>query len=82
MIGTMLNVTERRQAQDALRVNEERLRVALDATPVAVFNQDKELRYTWIYNSKLAVPAKQFIGKSDIDLMPAEAAASLTAIKR
>ncbi|WP_324734566.1 hypothetical protein [Pseudomonas paeninsulae] len=67
----MLNITERRQAEDALRVNEEGLRVALDATPVAVFNQDKELRYTWIYNSKLAVPAKQFIGKSDVDLMPA-----------
>lgn len=81
MIGTMLNITERRQAQDALRVNEERLRMALGATPVAVFFQDKELRYTWIYNSKLAVPAKQFLGKTDADLLPAEAAASLTAIK-
>jgi hypothetical protein len=56
--------------------------VALDATPVVVFNQDKELRYTWIYNSKLAVPAEQFLGKTDADLLPAEAAASLTAIKR
>jgi len=38
--------------------HEARLRVALDATPVVVFNQDKELRYTWIYNAKLAVPAE------------------------
>ena len=82
MIGAMLNITERRQAEDALRVNEARLRVALDATPVVVFNQDRELRYTWIYNSKLAVPAEQFLGKTDTDLLPAEAAVSLTAIKR
>jgi two-component system CheB/CheR fusion protein len=82
MIGTMLNITERKQAEEALRVNEARLRVALEATPVVVFNQDKELRYTWIYNSKLAVPAEQFLGKTDADLLPADAAASLTAIKR
>ncbi|MFZ3203475.1 MAG: PAS domain-containing protein [Pseudomonas sp.] len=70
------------RAEEALRVNEARLRVALDATPVVVFNQDRELRYTWIYNSRLAVPAEQFLGKTDADLLPAEAAASLTAIKR
>jgi PAS domain-containing protein len=82
MIGTMLNISERKQAEEALRVNEARLRVALEATPVVVFNQDKELRYTWIYNSKLAVPAEQFLGKTDADLLPTDAAASLTAIKR
>lgn len=82
MIGAMLNITERRQAEEVLRINEARLRVALDATPVVVFNQDKALRYTWIYNSNLPVPAEEFLGKTDADLLPAEAAASLTAIKR
>ncbi|MDX1370084.1 chemotaxis protein CheB [Pseudomonas sp.] len=82
MIGAMLNITERKQAVEVLRINEARLRVALDATPVVVFNQDKALRYTWIYNSNLPVPAEEFLGKTDADLLPAEAAASLTAIKR
>ncbi|MDP2244239.1 chemotaxis protein CheB [Pseudomonas sp.] len=82
MIGAMLNISARKQAEEALRVNEERLRVALEATPVVIFNQDQELRYTWIYNAKSAVPVEQFLGKTDAELLPAEAAANLTAIKR
>jgi two-component system CheB/CheR fusion protein len=82
MIGAMLNISERKQTEDALRLNEERLRVALEATSVVIFNQDQALRYTWIYNAKSAVPAELFLGKTDAELLPAEAATYLTTIKQ
>src|SRR5215831_6040767 len=41
------DITEQRQAQEALRLTEERFRVALKHAPVVVFSQDLQLRYTW-----------------------------------
>jgi len=82
MIGAMLNITERKQIKNALRVSEQRMRVALSASPVMVFNQDTELRYTWVYNPQPGFVAEQYLGKTDADLLPAPEAALLTAIKR
>jgi PAS domain S-box-containing protein len=41
---------ERKRAEEALRQSEERFRVALKNSPTTVFNQDRDLRYTWMYN--------------------------------
>ncbi len=38
---TFVDITEAKKAQDALRLHEERTRVALNASPVVVFNQDR-----------------------------------------
>ena len=43
------------QAPDANWEREERFRVALAAAPIVVFNQDLELRYTWIGNPALGL---------------------------
>jgi two-component system CheB/CheR fusion protein len=79
---TFVDVTEARRLQEGLRVNEERLRVALSATSISVFNQDAGLRYTWIHNPNLGFAAEQIIGKTDADLLPEQEAAALTAIKQ
>jgi PAS domain S-box-containing protein len=42
------DITSHKQAEAALRLSEERLRVALKNAPVVVFTQDLQLRYTWI----------------------------------
>ncbi|MBD0267451.1 MAG: response regulator, partial [Cyanobacteria bacterium Co-bin8] len=76
------DVTERKRAETALQAAEERLRVALQNAPIAVFNQDQDLCYTWIYNPSFGYQAEEVLGKQDADLVSAEQAAELTQIKR
>ncbi|MGA3178875.1 MAG: response regulator [Verrucomicrobiota bacterium] len=68
-------------AEAALRLSEERLRVALKHSPVMVFNQDAALRYTWVHNAPIGLPEKNFIGKTDEQIFPAEEADRLRQIK-
>ena len=70
------------QAAEALRESEERMRGALQDSPIVIFSQDKELRYTWICNPHPGFTIEQVLGKTDADLLPAEDAATMTAIKR
>jgi two-component system, chemotaxis family, CheB/CheR fusion protein len=79
---TFTDVTVAYKLQEALRLNEERLRVAFSAASISVFNQDMNLRYTWIHNPSLGLKADQVIGKTDADLVPEQEAAALTAIKQ
>jgi two-component system CheB/CheR fusion protein len=79
---TFVDITSSKELQEELRLNEERMRIALNISPVMVFNQDKKLRYTWIYNPHVAFSTDSVIGKTDADLLLAEDAARLTAIKR
>ena len=52
--GHCPDITRQKQAEEALRQSEERFRVALKNAPVVVFNQNLELRYTWINSPILA----------------------------
>ncbi len=79
---TFVDITKSRRLQEELRMNEERMRIALSATSISVFNQDLNLRYTWIHTPNPAVVAVPIIGKTDADLLPQEEAAILTAIKQ
>jgi PAS domain S-box-containing protein len=75
------DITERKQTEQALRQAEERLRVALQNAPITVFNQDCELKYTWIYNPVLH-ELDEMLGKCDRDFLPPEDAELLTTIKQ
>jgi PAS domain S-box-containing protein len=78
--ATVLNITARKQAEAALRQSEERFRVALKESPVTVFNQDLDLRYTWIYN-RHSYWKDAVIGKTDEEVLGARKAAKLNEIK-
>lgn len=69
------------QAQSALRLSEERFRVALKNSPIMVFNQDKDLRYTWLHNETVMRAAPEMMGKTDADVFPGDEADRLTQIK-
>jgi len=65
-----------------LKESERRFRTALANSRVSVFEQDLELRYTWMYNSRLGLTGDEIIGKTDAEIMDPVCAANLTAIKR
>lgn len=76
------DITARTQAEAALGQSEERFRVVLKNSPITVFYQDTELRYTWVYNPPSGTDVEAIVGKCDEDLFPYEDdAQKLTAIK-
>jgi sigma-B regulation protein RsbU (phosphoserine phosphatase) len=76
------DITKHKQAEAALRLSEERFRVALKGAPVVVFTQDLHLRYTWINSPVLAWDRQDYIGKTDAEILGGEDAARLTAVKQ
>jgi diguanylate cyclase (GGDEF)-like protein/PAS domain S-box-containing protein len=80
--GMAHDVTERIRAEAALRKSEERFRVALKNSPVVVFNQDMELRYTWINAPVLGWAQQEYLGRTDAEIIGGEDGDRLTAIKQ
>ncbi len=75
------DITERRRREEAVRRSEERFRVALKNSPVVVFNQDRDLRYLWVYNPTHGFPSQAVVGKTDADVMPQADAVRWAGIK-
>ena len=69
LLAVSRDVTEQRAADEATRALAQRLQLALDCSAVVLFQQDMDLRYTWIYNPVLGFEASQVVGKRDADLM-------------
>lgn len=65
-----------------LAASEVRFRLVLHASPVTVFHQDRELRYTWIHNPIPPFRPEEIIGKSEFELLEAENAERLSRLKR
>jgi PAS domain S-box-containing protein len=82
LTGIADEVTEQRRAAAALRESEERLRIALEGAPIIVYQQDRDLRYVWVYNTGLAFRTEDVLGRTDIELLGASDGEPLTAIKR
>ena len=78
--GIVRDITERKLAEEAQRQNEERFRVALKDSPISVFNQDRDLRYTWVYNPHVYWHT-EILGKTDEEILGAKQAARLTEMK-
>jgi signal transduction histidine kinase len=70
------------QRESEFRLRDEQLRIALADSPIFVFNQDRDLRFTWLYNAPFEGDAAGLIGKVDAAIYPEEVAAALTTLKR
>ena len=81
-IALVNDITELKQAEDALRESDERFRVSLMHSPVVVFQQDMKLRYTWIHNPGPGLTVEGVLGKTDEQLLDHEHAALLMQVKQ
>lgn len=71
-----------KSADRALSDSEERFRVALKNSNIEVYNQDRDLRYTWIYNPQLGYQPEDIIGRTDDDFLVLHDSARLNALKK
>ena len=75
------DITKHKEADEALRLSEERFRVALKNAPVVVSGQDLQLRYTWINSPALGLAREDYLGRTDAEIFGGDDGASLTGIK-
>lgn len=71
-----------RAAQRAWRESEQRFAVALEAAPVMVFAQDRDLRFTWASKTFLTPTVEEILGRTDEAVLPAESVAATVPAKR
>ena len=59
-----------------------RFEIALRGSPIFVFSQDRDMRFTWAHNTPPGLSPEALMGKTDAEVLPAEAAEPIMAAKR
>lgn len=77
-----IDITERKEIENALQHTNDRLELAMLAHPVALFEQDLTLQYVWIHNSGIAYPVETWVDQSDTSLLARDSAEHVIGIKR
>jgi PAS domain S-box-containing protein len=75
-------VVENARLHQELKRNEQRFRVALAHTHVSVFETDRELRYSWVYNPMYGLRADDLVGRVSTGVIRPDDAAHFDARKR
>ena len=73
------DITDRRRTEESLRLSEARFRIALKNSPITVAALDRDLRYTWVYNTRHGFDPGQVLGRRPDELVPPEDAREIMA---
>ncbi len=66
----------------ALELARRRFEIALQGTGIVVAHQDRDLRYTWMYNPPPPLTGEDMVGRMPEDVLPADLAGRQTEVKR
>lgn len=72
-------VAERTRVLDLTR---RRFEIALQGTGIVVAHQDRDLRYTWMYNPPPPLKGEDVVGRLPADVLPANLAGKQESVKR
>jgi two-component sensor histidine kinase len=70
-----------RRSHELERANRQ-MRLALLGSTITVFRQDRDLRYTWIFNEPPQTTQLDFIGRTDAEVFSPDVAMTVTEVKR
>lgn len=76
------DVTEQREAERRLRESESRFRLALSQLPIVVWQMDRDLRYTWVYDMNELENSVPQLGESDDQIYGKDDADYLSQLKQ
>ncbi|MDY9927712.1 PAS domain-containing protein [Methanosarcina sp.] len=80
--GVVQDITGHKRTEEELRKSEAWLQVIIANSPDIIFEQDRDLRYIWIFNPASSLSVSDVVGKTDADLLPPDQAQQLESIKR
>jgi PAS domain S-box-containing protein len=67
-LGVLRDIGERKRVERESAAVEARLRAALGILEMALFSQDRDLRYTWVYQPQL-LPPQEVLGTTDYQML-------------